>query len=349
MKLFKYFSLDDDNKLVVEDVYTLSNPSQFYEALPSKLDLNKKDRLYIYLECKVPRFKLKKVLEDHQCAVVRDLNKANKLIVNKESIYNLVRTCYYYHTTFIEFKDALSKTTSPLKQIFNNLFEHPEVYNIDKDSTFLISNPIAEDTKRYTPARYWSWQSVYEIDSPVSLAVVRSFINNPNVYQQKALTTYMNDSVLNSSNIKSLEAMFKSTSKEDWNLATEMLANYDYERSAVFILLTLSRYNTQIKESKSSSHVNFKAMLDYFGIKLYHFSNHHILGILKSRSLLTHDAAVILLNSIYAHQIQETQLVCATHVDFVDDIKKAIKTNIIEPIETTFYPEDPTDELNFKI
>lgn len=86
-------------------------------------------------------------------------------------------------------------------------------------------------------------------------------------------------------NIKNL---FSSKDTSNHVIAIESMANCDYEKSCVYLLLLIEEFRTIIRDNKASKHVNFSTLTSYFDISLSdYFSVDEIIHTLTARNLLT--------------------------------------------------------------
>jgi hypothetical protein len=105
--------------------------------------------------------------------------------------------------------------------------------------------------------------------------------------------------VLDDSNFDNIRNLFISDDTENTKLAMECMANCDYKKSAVQILLLLQEFGQKIGGTKNKDHVNFKALLTYFGItNIYHVSIDDIVESLISKDLLTQESLDLFLPEV---------------------------------------------------
>lgn len=86
------------------------------------------------------------------------------------------------------------------------------------------------------------------------------------IYSQDAILKILNHGkiVINETKYQELRLMANSGNKEDLTLVMELMANSDYDKSFVYLLILLKEFETQISNSPTVDHVNFKGLLEYF-------------------------------------------------------------------------------------
>lgn len=293
-----------------------------------------KDRLYFLPKCKVPRFKLKTFYKKYKAATTRNINAATALFINGSSFSVSRLSCEYIYEykkvdpvsgTFIDYialghRAGGSQFDGPLKYIEN------EINNCSKIS---ILNLVC-------------WDSDQEL--------LRDILSNTHkIYLDSDLTEALNVNVMTREQFQTVQNLLRSSDAENHDIAIETMANCDYKRSAVYLLLLAKNHGNRISYRRSSKHVNFKAMLEFFNINdIRYVDLNQIINILKERRLLNQSNLDILMPNI--HQELENKNHLDKHVSmaggYTEETLKSLEENILDKDFNTQMYEEPDEELN---
>jgi hypothetical protein len=109
------------------------------------------------------------------------------------------------------------------------------------------------------------------------------------IYHQDEILKYINEEqpVLDEKQYNQLRLMANSSDEENIILVMELMANCNYEKSLIYLLLLLKEFHSDIQSKKEFNHVNFKAMLSFLEIDPRRFNdqvqgiNHYMLMMKK--------------------------------------------------------------------
>jgi hypothetical protein len=149
----------------------------------------------------------------------------------------------------------------------------------------------------------------------------------------------------------SIRRMFISTDDSDLKLAMEAMANSDYEKSSIYLLLLIEEFGPKMDGSKTKNHVNFKSLLKFFEIT--GLSSLNLDGIIRSLlkrkllnttnlEILRPKAMVILQDKV------KTAYFEATGVVVTQEIIDGINENILDQDLDTEIVEEPLEQLTIK-
>jgi hypothetical protein len=104
---------------------------------------------------------------------------------------------------------------------------------------------------------------------------------------------------------ESIEKLFQSNQESDWTVAMEIMANSDLDNSALYnFLLFKHYYGSRMAYAKSRNHVNFKSMLEYYGVNKYsNITLDVIIDFLKLKGVFN-QYAYDLINEMYVKEIK---------------------------------------------
>ena len=88
------------------------------------------------------------------------------------------------------------------------------------------------------------------------------------IYFETDILKYLNEDqiVIDSEKYEELRSFGRAEDKENLVLLTELMANSDFDKSFVYLLLLLKEFGSQIAAIKAVDHINFKSLLSYLGI-----------------------------------------------------------------------------------
>jgi hypothetical protein len=114
-------------------------------------------------------------------------------------------------------------------------------------------------------------------------------LNKTLVHQKDLLTIINMNNVMNEEMFNETLKMFDSVDRNNHVLALELMANVDYERSALYLFMLFKECHHRIWDRPETKHVNFKSMMDFFNLRRGFRLNdmEDVIGELEARDLLT--------------------------------------------------------------
>jgi hypothetical protein len=275
-----------------ELVHVMDAPSDIKSFIKSKYSIKDNDVLYIDKSCTVPRFKLKEFCAEKNIKITRDITKATSIFISddiikeyfnykslekipaKDFVYALNKKCPY-HTDAIKIKEIIESENLDFIVIGYYTYSNQLDIKIDYSSDSLL----VIDDENYDKFKV---------------------ILQSNAHHQNDLLKLLNNSVtMDADMYKQMSQMLNTNDNANIKLAMELLANCDYEASAVYILLIFKNYGTTMWDSGFRHHVNFKSLLKFFDFdgryKVSRFDLDHIVNKLKSKNLMTDENLAILM------------------------------------------------------
>lgn len=333
-------------------VDTKHNPNNWVQEAEYKSDLfngkkyipKENDKLYFLPGCNIPRFKLKEFCSKYKIAPVKYKVRANVVIAGPDSyrelfiIKSIPRLSY---DTFKKWMDNISPLGDlRFLQLKNDLthvnenFEYvmiaPDIYNklLSNETPFNLRINVA---KSATNSNLFEGQvsHILCLKNQEVLDIIND-MSKPNsiFYSQDDILAELNTGlVIDQDNFQNLENLFSSNDTENTKLAMEVMANCDYRKSAVQVLLLLRKYGAKIYSIKNKDHVNFKALLTYFSINnLHNIGIDDMIDSLIAKDLLTKEALSILLPEVQEVMTNRMGYKHFSVVDIVisDEIKAAL-------------------------
>jgi len=294
-------------------------------AIKESYTPTEKEKIFIYPNASVPKFKIKPFCTKYNVKLIRDVLKADSRFVSNEHIENLlssetqsvliiekeVMISFFEQSTlrdsgFLhEYRDSsynellgLLKNDESINRIYiqiNRTSKYQALYDSLVEYLKNIKYRLITDSNdNYDD--HWDIEYYYSMTSSSTYKEIMSFINdniNCNVYNTEALVPYINSSiVIDYKKYDDLDRLLETTDEESNNLALEMIANCDYKRSAGYILMLLRKHRAYFLDAKGATHVNFKSLLKYFNLySPYDIpdSIDSLLSVLKEKNLLTED------------------------------------------------------------
>ena len=300
LKLERYN--DDNTNLTLDLDYTFVEVINHKITLKDKYVPVKDDKLYIYPECNIPRFKIKTFTEANNIAIVKYKEKANVHFSNNkflnDNIYNLdryykVRTkslqkvfnqipsqylknCQEFITDLRNYTEEYVLVNSRKFYKFNNTYHALCGINCDfKCISELIDeeNPLMDHESKINPDLI-----DYILDTSTLIELTTENTENISkllsytVYDEKALVTLLNsDIVMDEDLYTGCINLFKSKDSDNHKIAMESMANCNYEESCVYLMLLIKDYRKEMYDSDMKHHINFKSFLKFFDINLNYY------------------------------------------------------------------------------
>lgn len=304
----------------------------------------KGDKIYIYTGCNIPRFKLKTFCENTGVALVKFAEKANFKFIGNETIEDLTNgtNTFYEKDELLKFLFKKSNSSKLVKIIQDSTANYVEFdyYARDYFKILDLDSIDYEDEPKF---------AINEDDFNKLIDI----IEDPSIYNQDEILKKINSgTIMTREYYKSVNRFFESSDDENIKLGMEAIANCDFEKSAVYLLMLIEKYGNKIKDSSTRNHINFKSFIKFFDIKdLGRFNLNCIIKCLIDRNLLNKSN----LDELRPNILDELDVPrCSkyfTNSDYIvsDVITEALKNNILDKVLDTEIIDDDTEELNIKI
>ena len=179
--------------------------------------------------------------------------------------------------------------------------------------------------------------------------LVNYMMNNP-IYDERALIPHINgpDAVsINEEMFQTLCSMFKSSDKDNWTVAMEIMANSDYDEGLMYLLLLMHEHGGRMEGVPSKNHVNFKTLANFLGLKPSYLgiSRDRIVDVLIDKGGITKERMDYLLNYFkYTVSNDHSKYFQIKSVTYTETITKMIDEELIVKIKEDHVYES-TDQI----
>lgn len=329
------------------------NYDKFIEKLPNYIDLDTIDlngkKIYRYPKISLPRQKVETLKEKYSLKVVRDKSKSDYQVFSEQYLKNIIHTCWfrsvYYLKDMLEHLKKTSQNVDPkmiaelekIKESHNGqpvcISVYWNMYGYGSSHNQMTSNFIDEIQSVKIQNRLYKVEDSLELNR---ILKAKTLLRDSDL----ASKTVEDSEPLTSEDYDSLVRMITSKNSEDVNVALEIMANSNVEKSIDVIGLVLYFYGGIIKEySTNWNTVNIKTLA--FRFKDFHdrykiFDNvrefDSIINLLKDEDSLTEFAlrtvkskmmqwfnSKLLLNEQSAFRIDESSILLKSK--FKDKLK----------------------------
>lgn len=235
------------------------------------------ERIFFFPGCSVPRFKVREkfkvtIKPEYATAAFmspKQLKSAEGIIDARQyiTIQSKVVEKYYElvygpsHFNTIKLKSLLLNCDDLVLvtvEDYSAFYEHGPK---DVQGTTAFGNVI---TDRAQMPYYWT----------VRNEAIEFYSINTALFDKLKCTLYTQDAILKILNqgkiiidavkYQELRLMASSGNKEDLTLVMELMANADYDKSFVYLLILLKEFSSKFFAAPTVHHVNFKGLLEYF-------------------------------------------------------------------------------------
>jgi hypothetical protein len=255
----------------------------------------KGDKIYFLPGVNVPRVKFKEIALEYGIRTVRNPFEADVFFGNKSTTDKITNYTWNYKIETKHLRDALDNNTLDVDNIYiEKLQTALEFYT---DEFIMVDHPIAMEL-------------MPEIDIPNSqtrlLTIAEDFIQlgqalvGKVVFEESTIVDKLNGqdaSVIDEAMFNQLSTMFQSTDEDNHILAMEIIANCKYSASLPYMLLLFKDFCTQMYNSHTKNHVNFKSLLSWLNGNILHRNRlDDLCDILKDKGQFVPENLNILLN-----------------------------------------------------
>lgn len=225
---------------------------------------NSGDKLYLYPGCDIPRFKMKSFCEQHKVALVKTKPRAKVCFVGEKTVKDMYTERYLYQYGVDYLNDWMDANDSvrDWSSVRQAIKGHKYVYGTTSISTYIVDT-VSMWIKPYKGKEEGTYVTAL-IDPPKAMEI----FSNPDLYFQDEILRRINSgTVLDEEMYENLRNMLGSSDNENARLAMETMANCDYEKCSVYLLLLMREFGEKIQGQSSRHHVNFKSLLKFFNVR----------------------------------------------------------------------------------
>lgn len=335
-----------------------------------------KDRLYIFPDCNIPRFKVKGFCEANNLSVAKFKDTANIWFTNE----NNIKSSYFekFDYTFSITKRAILKYLTEVKIRYNgnDLIELIQAIENSQANFVLINRSYIYQIKHYGVFKGPKYEflersdlenyddndklipfdeTLIECDSDSDFyhfidatqeAEYLTLLNHGNIYDESALVSLLNSELVMDKEIyEGMKNLFESGDSSNHKVAMESMANCDYLKSAIYLLFLVKDYKNKMYNSDMKNHINFKSFLKFFDINVkYHMSFDDIVEILIKKDIMTKESLDLLMPFATEQVLEsgETKYFKATTVIHSPEVEEAIQKHM--PVQTSPIYEQVVEE-----
>jgi hypothetical protein len=313
----------------------------------------KGDKIFFIPGCNVPRFKVKQFCGTFGVSLVKYKEKANVKFVGELSFRQLVTTCHGYWYTKESFLNYLVKTVG-------NVSEYVGLITAIKESSsefvcshnYIVKRQLDEallgKVFRPEPIAGNEEPELMFINENAHKSFVTLIEDNQLYNQNEILRRINTGGVMGDEQYISIQRMLNSSDIENVKLAMEGMANCDYEKSCVPLLILIKEYGDILYKSPTVNHVNFKSLLKFFEVQLPTVNLDGIIKALLKRKLLN-KVNLDKLMPMAIEQMKDNARTAYFTVDKIgieDSIKQGLEENILDVNCDTEIIEDPQEQIN---
>lgn len=252
----------------------------------------KGDKLWFYPGCDIPRFKVKQFCTTHDVAVVKYKDKSSVRFMGPESIREMIETYngrFVPKDVFLAWLDGvMCNAYIPLRSAIV-ASQSIEVYVRNSALGAFCKKDLFGTKVLFQRTDEAEYRNVDYIKNDEYYQQITDMISDTGLRPQDDLLSLLNTGVeMDQKMYEDIHRLFESTDKENTKLAMEAMANCDFQKSAVYLLLLLKEYGQKMSDSGNKHHVNFKSLIKYFQIKsLENMSVDNMIDSLRHQKLLS--------------------------------------------------------------
>lgn len=314
------------------------------------------DTFYFLPGVTVPRVKLKDLQAEYKIKTVRDLESASVVFVGDKTFSKIIDNTWVHYCNTIHFKEFIesAKANGHIDDYYyGKLVTALEFYTEDRIITEWPTNRTLSD-RDYS---YHLDNSVCSMSSVRFDSVVPEYeniftkLNTVSLYTDASLMPYINgaDAVtIDAAMYQTLSDMFKSSDRDNYVIAMEIMANCNYFDSLAYLSLLFYHYGSRIEDQPTKNHVNFKTLRNYFGFDrgYCHLDEDNCIKQMIDKDAVTVDNMGILLNEFnnVVKTYGDKTYLRVKQVAFSDEIDNLLNQEMLVTTKADYKPE--TTQVN---
>lgn len=228
----------------------------------------KGDRVFIYPGCTIPRFKIKQFCENYNVAVIKAGDKANVKIANEKSLLTYISYKSGYSISKEEFINGMHLVNKKYPDIERNKALINDLNNSTSNKVYIQYGFQNEFANVYgLNFKKISYDSCHYFNTDDDYSSFYTLMTADNIYGENEVLKRLNSgAVMDEKQYLGAKQLLNSKDVENTKLAIEMMANCDFEKSSVYLLLLIQEFGNKIFDCQNRNHVNFKSLLKFFNI-----------------------------------------------------------------------------------
>lgn len=346
--------IDVDIESYLGEFDTRNNIVDGFKHMITTYDITPGDTFYFAPGVIIPRVKLKDMYSQNNIKNVRTVDAASKVFIGRKTLNTLTDHSWYHYCDTNAFKEFLEAALN---------FRAIDPYYYDKCASVLEFYNNDKVIFDYNTRRVLANCTVYNfkdgdmsgssdnfgrvLDEHIDLV---NYMMNNRIYDERALIPHINgpDAVsINEEMFQTLCSMFKSSDKDNWTVAMEIMANSDYDEGLMYLLLLMHEYGGRMEEVPSKNHVNFKTLANFLGLKTSYLSitRDKIVDILIEKEGITKERMEYLLNYFKdTVGTENSRYFQVKSVTYTEKITKIIDEELIVKTRED-YTHESTDQI----
>lgn len=271
--------------LITEKESIAGNALDELFSTAGEFQIKKDQKIYFFTGCTAPRFKVRQLCQKENMAIVRTSEKADVAIVGDQTSSELIKElwCSYVfgRDEIVNYLSDKQMNTSYLG-LLSHINNNPEITEI-MTHDYSAYSILRDETSTYYSEKFWTANEndLNNFDMVMDKGV--QFVSQTSLLKHLSSGTVMTKDMYGE-----LDNMFASSDTNNHTLAMEVMANCDYEKSALYLLQLLSENSNKISSSKQKNHVNFASLCKFFNtIPGQYLSLDQKIERLKNKKLIT--------------------------------------------------------------
>jgi hypothetical protein len=257
----------------------------------SKFDPEEGQKIYIPSYVNVPKTKFREYIKSKSVRLTTNLDEADIVVIDDDFNYFLkheTTRLYSYMYSTKEFVELLE----PLRPDITGMFkDYPHPYFLVHNQVNRYFDDILPDIQtRYSPAK------AFDDPERAEKLLSKVIVNSTDLME----SMQKDETVIDRDYYKQLDNMLKSSDADNHVVAMEIMANSNYTKSCVYLMILIMDNYIAIDTSRTKRHVNFKSLLNYLNLNPghLHVDINKIIYFMSERELLTIETLDILRDEV---------------------------------------------------
>lgn len=229
------------------------------------------DKIWFYPGCDIPRFKVKQFCMNNKVSVVKTKERSTVRFVGQQTLNEMSFGYNVYRVEKSEFLTWLdSVMCNAYMQLSDDIIKTPSEYVYIYGAALNSFCDEDEFGEKIFKEDYSDMEDVTirRIPKEENYQQLVDMLQDSQLYYQDGLLNLLNTGmVIDEETYQQMHRLFESSDSDNTRVAMESMANCDFQRSAVYLLMLMRKFGSKINNSGVTHHVNFKSLIKYFQIK----------------------------------------------------------------------------------
>jgi hypothetical protein len=264
--------LDFATRLAIEKKYLQQDAIDELLSPQSSYEFKDKQKVFFLPGCTIPRFKANSYFKSIGVSTTKNSGSADVVLVGSETGKNILKVDLDYYAVNKEYLEDYVEEKCPSGSIAGvlarNILESDDCFPFITFKDYSVRSSWSE-YKTLPTTTINTWITEEKRIKDIEDAILGKKI----ILSESFLSDMCNQTVMNEEMYHETRKMFESEDSNNYVLAIELMANCNYQKSGIYLLMLFKEFRGKISRIPEANHVNFSSMLSFYNLDISSWLN----------------------------------------------------------------------------